>query len=196
MESMTFAASPYPFIIRQAGDRQFVEAVQQLIDDNIEKFMPNGTDPQRRKWWKLADDIDPVLNAKKLELIERFGIADWIPDPNFCDLIGWISEGGAVHVHADPACERRMHIRINLLVGAPESGCVPLLDGIPIDIGLGDAWLCFASHCRHATTPVAGKKHRSIVSYGLQVEQTAAFGLFSRYIAWKMANARPAAATV
>jgi hypothetical protein len=178
----------YPFVIRQAADHTFIEYVGLLIARNIRRFRPNSYDPVRRKSWRLREDTDPVVTAKKMELIEKFEITEWIADPNFNDLIGYITEGGFVHAHTDPASEQRMHIRINLLVCKPEAGCIPMLDGIPVDMDLGDAWLCFASHCRHATTPVVGSKPRSIVSYGLQVHQRAALALFSKYMIWRAAH--------
>jgi len=129
-----------------------------------------------------------VFRAKKQELIARFGLTNWIADPKLHDLIGHISEGGAVHPHTDFECEGRMHMRINVLVSKPEGGCVPLLDDIPIAVDLGDAWLCLASHCKHATTAVEGPRARSIVSYGLQVGREDGFKLLTTYVGWR--NAR------
>jgi len=179
----------YPFVIRRAGDPGFIRHAQELIRQNAGKFRPNVEDAERRKYWKLAGDYDPRLKAMKLALVEKFAIRDWILDPTFLDIIGHISEGGFVHPHVDDQCGTRMHMRINLLVQAPQAGCIPLLDGIPIRIAQGDAWLNLASHCRHATTPVIGATPRSIVSYGLQVEHVEAFGLYARYLTWKAAHA-------
>lgn len=191
---MTALVSDYPFVIRQAADADFVAYAQNLIQTNIEKFKPNRADPQRRKYWLMKDEIDRRLKIKKVELIEKFGIADWVVDPAYYDLIGYIAEGGAVRAHKDADVEGRAHIRINVLVHAPERGCVPLLDDIPIDIGLGDAWLCFAGLCRHATTPVEGRRFRSIISYGMQVDRSEALPLFARYMAWRVRHAEAAAA--
>jgi hypothetical protein len=193
--TMRTAVNDYPFVIRQAADMFFIEHVEELTRRNLHSFTPNNVDPERRKYLTIKGDIDSTLKEKKLELIDKFKIVDWVPDSKFYDLIGYISEGGSVHPHRDGSDDGRMHIRINLLVSKPESGCVPMLDGIPIDIDLGDAWLCFASHCEHSTTPVRGSKNRSIVSYGLQVDAQAAFGLFSKYMGWKMAHSDLVAAT-
>jgi hypothetical protein len=183
-------ADEYPFVIRAAGEPAFLRHVSTFIDRNEAHFTPNNVDPERRKWLRLDGD-DPLIDAKKRDLVAQFAIADSIPDPTFNDLIGWISEGGSVHPHKDPASDGRMHVRINMLVDKPDAGCVPTFDGIPVDVDVGDAWLCFASHCMHATTAVVGKKRRSILSYGLQVDQRAAFGMFSRYMAWRIAHGAP-----
>jgi len=186
--------SDYPFLIRGAGDTTFLRHVADFIERNEDRFTPNKAAPTRRKWLRMtAGDIDPAIATKKLELVDRFGITNWITDPIFDDLIGWIGEGGFVHAHTDGAQAGRMHIRMNLLVSRPEGGCVPVLDGIPIDVALGDAWLCFASACRHSTTPVTGKQRRSIISYGLQVENGASFPLYARYLTWKAAHGEAAA---
>ena len=183
----------YPFVIRHAVDSSFIAYVESLIETHIHQFKRNQFDPARRKAWIMRDGVDPALKEKKLELVEKFNIRNWVMDPKFYDLIGHISEGGAVHPHTDSELPGRMHVRMNVLVMKPEGGCVPLLDGIPIDIDLGDAWLCFSSHCEHATTPVEGPKPRSIISYGLQVERAEAFALFAKYLAWKNAHCAPAA---
>lgn len=182
----------YPFTIRAAADADFLAHTRRLIAENADRFVPNGKDAERRKFWTLRGDYDPVLRAKKLELIARFAIADWILDPKYEDLIGHIAEGGSVHAHTDAQVGLRMHIRINLLVTEIDGGCVPLLDGIPIAVEPGEAWLNFASHCRHATTPVIGKRPRSIISYGLQVQHAEAFALYSRYLAWRKIHAAQA----
>jgi hypothetical protein len=187
-------AGDYPFVIRQAADPPFIDHVLGLIAGNLHHFTPNRVHPQRRKFWSIKDDIDPRLSAKKLELIGQFGIKDWAIDPNLHDLIGYITEGGTVHPHTDRNAGDRVHVRINLLVSKPEAGCIPLLGGIPIDVDVGDAWICFASRCRHATTPVQGPTFRSIVSYGLQVERAEAAGLLAKYLAWKNHRQRAAAA--
>jgi hypothetical protein len=97
-----------------------------------------------------------------------------------------------VHPHTDRELDQRLHVRINLLLKNPHGGCLPVLDGIPIAVGLGDAWVCLASRCRHATTPVEGPSPRSIISYGLQVERAQAFGLLAQYLGWNMQH-EPAA---
>jgi len=178
----------YPFIIRQAGDAGFVAHAQELIRRNAGAFRRNVQDLDHRQYWTLTGDYDPQLMAKKHELAERFGLKDWVLDPLFGDLIGRISEGGAVHSHIDAQSGTRMHVRINLLVRAAEAGCVPLLDDIPIAIAQGDAWLNLASHCCHATTPVIGGTARSVISYGLQLDHVEGFGLYSRYLVWKKAH--------
>ncbi len=184
----------YPFILRQAGDGDFVAHAQDLIARNAGDFRRNVQDLEHRQYWTLRDAYDPRLKAKKLELAGRFGLKDWILDPLFLDLVGRISEGGAVHPHVDAQHGSRMHVRINLLVQAAEAGCVPLLDDIPIQIAQGDAWLNLASHCCHATTPVIGKTARSIISYGLQLDHVEGFGLYSRYLVWKKAHEKTAIA--
>jgi hypothetical protein len=187
---MEALVSDYPFIVRQAADAEFIAYVQNLIQANSDKFQPNRGDPERRKYWPLKDDIDRLLEMKKRELTEKFGISDWVVDPTYHDLIGYIAEGGSVRPHKDADIDGRSHVRINVLVQKPERGCVPLLDGIPIDIGLGDAWLCFAGLCRHSTTPVEGAKFRSIISYGLQVDRSEALPFLAQYVAWKMSHAQ------
>ena len=91
-------ATDYPFLIRGAADATFLRHVSDFIDRKEGRFTPNKVDPGRREWLRMtADDINPAIAAKKLELVDRFAIVNWISDPNFDDLIGWIAEGGSVH---------------------------------------------------------------------------------------------------
>src|SRR6185369_10423596 len=143
-------ATPYPFLAHGAADPGFLAHVAGLIEAHPEQFRPNLQDLARRRFWELIDDPDPALAAKKRALIEQFGITGWSPDPNLHDLICRIAPGGQVHPHRDKAQAGRMHVRINVLVGAPEEGCLPLLDGNALNVAAGDAWVCFASHCEHA----------------------------------------------
>lgn len=182
----------YPLLIRQAADADFIAHVQGLIDGNSDKFKPNRNDPERRKFWRFADEIDAAISAKKLELIDRFRIRGWVADPKLHDLIGYISEGAEVHPHTDHDVDNRLHVRINLLVRKPQGGCVPILDNIPIAVGEGDAWVCLASRCRHATTPVEGPTPRSIISYGLQVDRAEAIDLVAQYMVWRRRHQPPA----
>jgi hypothetical protein len=179
----------YPLLLRRSADPAFIDHVARLADENFVRFTLNQVDPERRRYWQMEVLPDQTLADKKRELIDRFGLTNWIEDPYFRDLIGCIFEGGSVHPHIDMVCGDRMHVRINLLVQAPEAGCVPLLDGIAIDPRPGDAWVCFASHCEHATTAVIGRKPRVLLSYGFQVDRVAAFGIFAKYLAWRMGHA-------
>lgn len=185
---MLLPVGDYPFLLRGVADRAFLDHVAALVAANADRFTPNDVDPERRRYWTMTDGGDDVLRAKKAELIARFGIGNWIADPRLHDLIGSISEGGAVHPHTDLESEGRLHLRMNVLVNKPEGGCVPLLDGIPIAVDLGDAWLCFASRCLHATTAVEGQRPRGIISYGLQVAIADSFAMLGRYFVWQRAH--------
>jgi hypothetical protein len=46
---------------------------------------------------------------------------------------------------------------------------LPLLDGVPIAVERGDAWLNLASICKHSTTPAEGPGYRSAISFGFQI---------------------------
>jgi hypothetical protein len=91
-----------------------------------------------------------------------------------------------VHPHTDRELDQRLHVRINLLLKNPHGGCLPVLDGIPIAVGLGDAWVCLASRCRHATTPVEGPSPRSSSATACRSNAR------KRYLGWNMQH-EPAA---
>lgn len=159
----------YPLVMRAAVSTDFIAHATSLTRENMGKFSPNG--PGRRYWCYKRELDDPVLDAEKARLAKLFGLRDWVLDPTFTDLIGYITEGGEVHKHTDPSLPGRVHCRINVMVSKGEGGD-PILDGTLLHVALGDAWVCIAGRQMHSTTAVTGDTPRSIVSYGLQVAES------------------------
>jgi hypothetical protein len=103
-------------------------------------------------------------------LAARYDLGEYVVPPGLMDFINVITEGGFVHPHTDPDLPGRAHVRINVVV-KQTAGCLPLLDGVPIAVERGDAWLNLASRCKHATTPVEGPGYRSAISFGFQIDE-------------------------
>ena len=73
--------------------------------------------------------------------------------------------------------------RINVLI-RQTAGCVPLLEDMPIDASVGDAWLNLASRCKRATTPVIGPGYRSAISFGFQIDEQRGDELYEIHERW------------
>jgi len=175
----------YPFVIRNAVDQSFVDHVIRLIGDHQDQFEVNG-DEGSRKFLHMdfvTPEGDRVLFDTKEALAERYELGSYVVPPKLKDFIGYLTEGGFIHPHRDQDLAGKRHVRINVLVSRA-AGCVPVLDDVPIDVGVGDAWLNLASVCRHATTPVEGPGFRSAISFGFQIEQKRGDALYEIHRNW------------
>lgn len=127
-------------------------------------FRPNGFG---RQFGILEDFIAPseVWEIKR-QIISTYDLQSSEQEPMFKDLCGYITDGGAIHPHSDPDHNGKQHVRFNVMVSKPETGGMPVQDGIDIVVQEGDVWRCDASRVMHWCTPVVGGKPRIVLSYG------------------------------
>jgi hypothetical protein len=179
----------YPYVIKNAVTAEFIEHVTKITLDNEERFHNNKTGHDMGRRFIVIDFVTPegdkYLFDIKQELAARYDLGAYIVPPGLKDFINYITEGGFVHEHTDPDMPGRRHARINVLV-KQTAGCIPLLDGVPIDVEVGDAWLNLASLCKHATTPAEGPGYRSVISFGFQVDQKRGDELYMMHKFWLM----------
>jgi hypothetical protein len=179
----------YPYVIKNAVTPEFIEHVTKITIDNEDKFHNNKTGHDMGRKFIVIDFVTPegdkYLFDIKQELAARYDLGAYIVPPGLKDFINYITEGGYVHEHTDPDMPGRRHARINVLV-KQTAGCIPLLDGVPIDVEVGDAWLNLASLCKHATTPAEGPGYRSVISFGFQVDQKRGDELYMMHKFWLM----------
>ena len=176
---------PYCFTRKNAVDSEFLRYVTDLTARNEHLFHANELGAAR-KFLKIENANaggDKTLFSVKQRLAESFGLGNYVVPPALKDFIGYITEGGFIHPHTDPDLPGRMHVRVNVLISQP-AGCVPLIEGIPIAVEVGDAWLNLASRCLHATTPVEGPGYRSAISFGYQINPRRGNELHDIHKAW------------
>lgn len=185
---------PYPFVYKNAVPAEFVTHVNDLIIRNMDQFDVNQAGANRKflKMDYVTPEGDQVLYAMKQKLAEHYKLGDYIVPPNLKDFVGYITEGGSIHPHTDPDLPGKRHVRINVLVSQPR-GCIPLLENVPIEVAVGDAWLNLASQCIHATTPVEGPGFRSAISFGYQIDPKRGDEFYEIHKQW-MADIRKLAA--
>jgi hypothetical protein len=162
----------YPFLIKNAVTSEFMDHVTDVALQNEAQFRTNKTGEVQGRKFLLLDIVTPegdrFLFDVKQELAARYDLGEYMVPPGLKDFINVITEGGFVHEHTDPDQPGRRHVRINVII-TQTAGCLPLLDGVPIAVERGDAWLNLASRCKHATTPVEGPGYRSAISFGFQI---------------------------
>jgi len=183
----------YPLVFRNAVPAEFLQHVKELIQENVEKFGQNAAGAGRKflKMDYVAPDGDKLLYETKRRLAAHYELGDYVVPPNLKDFLGYITEGGAIHPHTDPDLSGRRHVRINVLI-KQSRGCIPLLEGVPIAVAEGDAWLNLASQCIHATTRVEGPGYRSALSFGYQIGRSRGDELYKTHREW-MSGVRAAA---
>jgi hypothetical protein len=115
----------------------------------------------------LADEIKVFSK----QCYNALGITEFDEEPLFGDFIGFNKEGAFVHEHTDPGQKTKMHVRLNFLIQKPESGGMPLINGIEYDIKEGYSWKNIASAWEHGSTPVVGSKERIVLSLGALIEE-------------------------
>ncbi len=162
---------PYPLVYKNAAPEEFTAYVNKIVLKNIDEFSENAAGGNRKfmKMDYVTPAGDAYLYEMKERLAEHFDLGDYVVPPKLRDFVGYITDGGFIHPHTDPDLPGKRHVRINVLVKQP-GGCVPLLEGYPIAVAEGDAWLNLASQCIHATTPVIGPGYRSAISFGYQID--------------------------
>lgn len=175
----------YPFVLRNAVGREFLEYVTNVTLKNEKQFNKNPAGAQRKFMTMdyVTREGDDVLFEMKQKLANDYGLGDYRVPPDLKDFIGYITEGGSVHPHTDPDLPGQRHVRINVLI-KQSRGCIPLLDGMPISVAEGDAWLNLASQCMHATTPVKGPGYRSALSFGYQIARDRGDELYETHNEW------------
>ena len=175
----------YCFTRKNAVDSGFLRYVADLTARNEHMFQVNERG-SARKFLKIENanaDGDEILFGAKQDLAEYFGLGNYVVPPALKDFIGHITEGGFIHPHTDPDLPGRTHVRVNVLITQP-AGCIPLIEGVPIAVEVGDAWLNLASRCTHATTPVEGPGYRSAISFGYQISPRRGDELHDIHKAW------------
>lgn len=176
----------YPFVFKNAVSADFLAYVEQLIANQIASFGDNQAGGHRKylKMDYVTPEGDEVLYQTKQRLAAQYELGEYVVPPTLKDFLGYITEGGAIHPHTDPDLPGRRHVRINVLIKQP-GGCIPLLEGVPIAVAEGDAWLNLASQCMHATTPVEGPGYRSALSFGYQIGVQRGDELYRIHRAWR-----------
>jgi hypothetical protein len=180
-------AQSYPFLLKNAVAPEILDHVTEVTLQNWSRFKTNKTGDGSGRQFLVIDFVTPegdrLLFDAKQDLAARYDLGAYVVPPGLMDFINVITEGVFVHEHTDPDMPGRCHVRINVVV-KQTAGCLPLLDGIPIAVERGDAWLNLASRCKHATTPVEGPGYRSAISFGFQIDANRGRELYRIHEQW------------
>jgi hypothetical protein len=127
-------------------------------------FRPNGFGRQ----FGVLQDYTPPKEVWEIrrQIVEAHNLHAAEQEPWFQDFCGFITDGGAIHEHQDSDYNGKQHVRFNVMVSKPDTGGIPIQNGVEIPVEEGDVWRCDASRVRHWCTTVVGNKPRIVLSYG------------------------------
>lgn len=150
-------------------EKEFLLTWIKTIED---RFIPNPVSPHRKFYMFTNHESCPYLLWDiKQRIIEKENLQSCHSEPFIGDYVGWISNGGAIHIHRDPGAigsdgKKLRHVRYNLFLSVPDEGGVGIYDGELKYPKEGEYLICESSEYDHGCTEVVGSKPRIILSYG------------------------------
>jgi hypothetical protein len=117
------------------------------------------------------NDLTPPAEVWEIKrhIIEAHGLSGAEQEPVYKDFCSFITEGSAIHPHKDDDHNGKQHVRFNVMVSKPETGGMPIQNGVEIPVEEGDVWRCDASRVYHWCTPVVGAKPRIVLAFGFLI---------------------------
>lgn len=143
---------------------RLLEPVKEWANVRQKSFMPNG---YGRQFLILSRDNCPsVIWDIKEQVVAQYKLHNEAQEPVYKDFCGYITEGGQVHKHRDNNQKGLIHTRFNVLVQKPQSGGIPVINDVELEVAEGDIWVCRAGLDYHSSTQVIGNKARIVLSFG------------------------------
>ena len=145
-----------------------IEEQNEIINyakNNYKIFDKNGYN----KWKKALDELPKVPECIweiKKRIIEKENLYDSPQEPTLKDQIGYMIEGGFLHLHVDQNKDGLIHTRFNVYVQIPYEGGMPIYSNHRIDIKEREYTICRSGIDFHYTDKVKGDRERIILSFG------------------------------
>ena len=154
------------------------ESLRQKIVDfayNQESYFSRNSAGEGRRLCVINRTTLPL--AKEIELFSKqcynaLGIDHFEDEPMFGNFIGFNQEGAFVHMHTDPGKDGKSHVRLNFLIQKPESGGMPVINGVVYNVEQSFCWKNIASSWHHGSTPVVGRRERIVLSLGALINKS------------------------
>ena len=145
-----------------------VEEQKEIVDwvlKNHYKLEQNGFNRKKKCMDKIKDIPNIVWDIKK-RIIDIEKLYDAVPEPELRDSIGYMIEGGQLHLHKDRNAGDLIHTRFNVYVQIPYEGGLPIYDDKVINVKERTYVCCRSGIDVHYCQKVVGEKGRIILSYG------------------------------
>ena len=145
-----------------------VEEQNEIIkyaQENYLSFDKNGYNKWKKSLNELHNIPKCIYDIKK-RIIEKECLENAIQEPTLKDQIGYMKEGGYLHLHVDQNKDSLIHTRFNVYVQIPEHGGMPIYSNHKIDVKEREYTICRSGLDFHYTEKVQGSKERIILSFG------------------------------
>ena len=158
----------------EESDRRF------LITDMKNReadFSINGAGPNRRFLRIDNTNIYQSIHQKYFDkIVNTLGIKNPEIDPLLGILYSIIRKDGFIHNHIDEqwmySDGNFVNYRFNLLLQRGDgTGYDPIIQNVPYNVNVGDAWSFPASLYEHRTEPVSGPEERIVIQYGFALHK-------------------------
>lgn len=149
-----------------------LDFILKFIHINEDLFEENGISPNRKYLTLNKEPNLPKLffDIKKRILTKENISTDYIDNSTYRDYIGYITNGGKIHLHNDPTIPGYDHVRFNLFLSVPKKGGFPIYNGVTIPVKVGDYVKCNSSKEYHECELVEGNIPRIVISYGIYLK--------------------------
>jgi len=114
------------------------------------------------------DDVPPCIWDIKQKIVDIEQLSQYEQEPMFKDAIGYMVDGGALHLHKDsnPSESNLIHVRYNVYVQIPHEGGIPVYDGVECGLRERSYICCRSGIDPHYCTTVHGLRERVVLSFG------------------------------
>jgi hypothetical protein len=139
------------------------------VRSHYQYFRPNGPRQFMQRLDYLDDVPDCVWDIKR-RIYDRERLHGYDPEPLYRDSVGYMLDGGFLHLHSDPNPDDgsgRIHTRFNVYVQLPERGGYPIYADIPCRLRERTYICCRAGIDKHRCATVQGPRERIILSFGV-----------------------------
>jgi len=114
------------------------------------------------------DDVPLCVWEIKKRIVENEKLHNYQQEPIFKDSVGYMSEGGELHLHTDPNPNNSelYHTRFNVYVQIPDKGGLPIYNNKICNLQERTYICCRSGIDKHCCQKVEGKRERIVISFG------------------------------
>jgi len=137
----------------------------QYAKENHLLFDKNGYNKWKKNLYELDNVPNTIWNIRN-RIIEKENLYNTPQEPIMRDQIGYMKDGGYLHLHVDENSNGLIHTRFNVYVQIPYEGGLPIYSNHKIDIKEREYTICKSGLDFHYTDVVKGERERIILSFG------------------------------
>jgi len=139
----------------------------QWANSNYHTFTKNGVSNFRQfQILNRLSNVPSCIWDIKQRIIDKENIHNAPQEPIFQDYIGYITNGGQIHLHKDPNRDGLFHTRFNAFIQLPIKGGLPIYGGKTIEVLERHYIRCNSGIDEHTCELVEGPKARIVLSFG------------------------------